>query len=198
MSLVAERTVYAYTELTGRAKDAATATLAEFATDGRWWEYTYDDCAQALRWMGFEVSANNIWSQGDGASFTGKWNANKLELVKLREERPTDMALHALALRAQTFALEYPSAEAVTTRGSSRYVHECTMVVDLYLEGGHGESASVEGSEADETMTSLVRGCARWVYRQLEQEYEYLTSEEALAELAEVNEWEFDESGQLV
>ena len=37
----------------------------------------------------------------------------------------------------------------------------------------------------------------RWSYRLLEREYEYLTSDDAIKETIEANEYEFDENGNL-
>lgn len=43
-----------------------------------------------------------------------------------------------------------------------------------------------------------VRDFCQHIYKQLEAEYDHITSDEALQEMAEANEWRFDEDGEVV
>ena len=45
-------------------------------------------------------------------------------------------------------------------------------------------------------MTEALRDLARWLYRQLEVEYDHLTSDEAIEEGIIVNEYTFTEGGR--
>lgn len=51
-----------------------------------------------------------------------------------------------------------------------------------------------EGAES--TITDLLHDLARWLYRQLEQEYEYLSSDAAVDEAVLANGYTFTESGR--
>lgn len=48
----------------------------------------------------------------------------------------------------------------------------------------------------DEKLKDDVRDFNRHIYKQLEAEYDHLTDDEQLAEMAEANEWVFDENGK--
>ena len=49
--------------------------------------------------------------------------------------------------------------------------------------------------DAEDSVTEALRDLARWLYRQLEQEYSYQTSDEVVGEAMEVNEYMFTEAG---
>ena len=51
--------------------------------------------------------------------------------------------------------------------------------------------------EAEEAVRDELRAFADWIYRQLEQDHDYLMSDEAVDESIRANEYEFDESGRL-
>jgi hypothetical protein len=46
-------------------------------------------------------------------------------------------------------------------------------------------------------ISEVVKDLNRWLYRTLEKEYEYLSSDEAIIETIEANEYTFTESGKL-
>jgi hypothetical protein len=48
----------------------------------------------------------------------------------------------------------------------------------------------------DEELAEALRAFMKWIYRQLEREYDYLTSDEAIAESIIANEYEFTEEGE--
>lgn len=102
---------------------------------------------------------------------------------------------------------------------SSRYSHENTMTLDLgygphvYLldEQSIDEDeyssihdqvitnvhALLEGNPNswDDCVLGIFRDLARWLYRRLEKEYDYLHSDEAVAEHLEANGYEFTDDG---
>jgi hypothetical protein len=50
--------------------------------------------------------------------------------------------------------------------------------------------------DAEEVVIEALRDLARWLYRQLEREYEYLTSDEAVDESIVANEYTFTAAGR--
>ena len=50
--------------------------------------------------------------------------------------------------------------------------------------------------DAQEIVTEALRDLARWLYRQLEREYEYLSSDEIVDETIVANGYTFTESGR--
>jgi len=50
-------------------------------------------------------------------------------------------------------------------------------------------------ADAEDVVSEALRDLARWLYRQLEREYEFLTSDEAVDEAITANDYSFMESG---
>lgn len=50
--------------------------------------------------------------------------------------------------------------------------------------------------EAEEILAEALRDLARWLYRQLECEYDYLASDEAVDETIAANDYTFTEAGR--
>lgn len=178
-------------------------------TSHDWWDSSYDDFRQICDIIGIDLdkdepSFTGFWSQGDGASFTGKyqaWVARDYDLTapilcyetapaKIREHEPEDEELHRIADELCMLSRIYFPVFINTTRfGSSSYVHEHTM--DCYVEPMEGDPddwAEEVHAHVQEQATLLMRDLARWLYRTLEKEYDYLTSDEAVWEAIQANE----------
>ena len=50
--------------------------------------------------------------------------------------------------------------------------------------------------DAEEVVTEALRDLARWLYRQLEREYDYLSSDEVVDETIAANQYTFTEAGR--
>ncbi len=132
-------------------------------------------------------------SQGDGASFEGYLSHAKGAAARIRDYAPTDATLHGIAdrLRAIQRRNFYQLAAEVSHRG--RHYHEYTMSIDVTRDSPNWQPPT---EEAVEIVTEALRDLARWLYRQLEAEYEHLTSDEAIEEGIIVNEYTFTEAGR--
>jgi len=51
-------------------------------------------------------------------------------------------------------------------------------------------------ADAEDVVIEALRDLARWLYRQLEREYEFLTSDEAVNETIAANDYTFTETGR--
>lgn len=51
-------------------------------------------------------------------------------------------------------------------------------------------------ADAEEIVIEALRDLARWLYRQLEREYDYLSSDEAVNETIIANDYTFTEAGR--
>ncbi len=160
-----------------------------------WWDDIYEMWAEKLIEKGIEpkdFAFSGFWSQGDGASFLG--HINLLEFLKA----------HNLTMdypAATFFANDYLTASLV--RGSSRYSHEHTVNISLDYVFYNGydeddlrydvyetmnEELNDEWARLEETLIDICRGYMRALYSDLRNEYEYLTSDEAVYETLEVND----------
>lgn len=172
-----------------------------------WWDWTYDDFKTQMAAKGIEVDDicfSGFWSQGDGASFTG-WVKDNTLFLKAHELTETYPWITKLLEMGGDFTLKIE-------RTNSRYAHENTVGVDLIftsLFSHHIESRDdLRSAIADRwdqhldaeyaticaVVSEIVRGYCRDLYQQLEEEYDYLTSDEAVWEAIESNElFETDE-----
>ena len=79
------------------------------------------------------------------------------------------------------------------TSHRGRYYHEYTMSIDVTRDSPTWQPPT---EDAEEIVTEAMRDLARWLYRQLEAEYDHLTSDEAIEEGIIVNEYTFTEAGR--
>ena len=76
-----------------------------------------------------------------------------------------------------------------------RGCHEHSMSIAVERDSPTNQQMS---ADAEDTMVELLRDLARWLYRQLESEYEYQTSNEVTDEAINVNDYTFTEDGRRV
>ena len=189
----------------------------EINVNHEWWECVYDDFKAVCHILGIEIDKNEpsfsgFWSQGDGASWTGRYRACALDPktyervprydlapAAIRGYAPQDETLHAIADELCMLARIYYPAYALVTRSSyTRYVHENTMTVDDTEPYDEWDAADEPFDEAvtlalEKELLTQFQALARWLYGQLESEYEYMTSDEAVVETLEANEIEEEE-----
>ena len=192
------RTVYKLQELEGRAKERALEWLAEGQTDHDWWDFVYEDAKTIGALMGIEIKDiyfSGFWSQGDGACFTGSYSYRKGSVQAVKEHTVnSDAELIRIATELQKIQRRnfYRYSARIAHRG--QYSHEHSTEIDVYVPN---DSYNAVTAEDEKSISELLRDYMRWIYRSLEKEYEYLTSEEQLTEMADANEYEFTETGEI-
>ena len=203
--------VYQFPELSDAAKEKARSWYRELGPYDDWWDAVHDDFERICVILGVRLKTTPVrlmgggtrqkpciwfsgfWSQGDGASWEGYWAHAKGAAKLIRNYAPLDTTLHGIADRLQAIQRRnfYQLSAEATHRG--RYSHEYTMSVDVTRDSPTWQ-APTEGAE--ETVTEALRDLARWLYRQLEAEYDHLTSDDATEEGIIVNEYTFTGAGQ--
>ena len=185
----------------------------DFNVNYDWWDSTYDNFNHICEILGIDLDKNEpsfsgFWSQGDGASWAGKYvpvsgyvpNATATYDTapqKIREYAPKDEELHRIADELCLLARIYHPVRATVGRYNSHYVHSMAMNVreweywdeDIGFEGVDDAIAAL----IEETLLTQFRALADWLYSTLEKEHEYLTSDEAVIESLKANEIEEDE-----
>ena len=53
-----------------------------------------------------------------------------------------------------------------------------------------------ETDKGEDEITECLRDFANWIYKQLERDYDYQNSDDAVAETIEANDYEFTEDGE--
>ena len=211
MPSIIEITVYHFDELPEAGKDNARAWYREGAFDHDWYGAVYEDFqriaeilgirlrTRASRLMGGGTSESpciwftGFWSQGDGAAWEGSYSFSKGACSAIRSYAPRDEELHRiadalLAIQRRNF---YQLQAEVRHRGN--YYHAFTMDISVTRESPVGQDLT-EGAES--AVIDLLRDLARWLYRQLEQEYDYLSSDAAVDEALLANGYTFTASGR--
>jgi hypothetical protein len=204
-------TVYQFPELSDAAKERARSWYRELGPHADCWDVVYEDFERVCEILGLRLKTtvvrlmgggtrqkpciwfSGFWSQGDGACFEGYLGHAKGAAARIRDYAPTDLGLHAVADRLQAIQRRnfYQRAADISHRG--RYSHEYTMLVDVTRDGAAWQPPT---GDAEEIVTEALRDLARWLYRQLQTEYDHLTSDEAIEDGIIVNAYTFTASGR--
>lgn len=180
---------YKFDELSDEAK--AKAIEAERnneygITYGAWYDSVEWDWKDKLNKLGFnnvEIFFSGFWSQGDGACFTADVDTAKW------------LKAHKLANKMRAL---YSNAELWTFSIShvGRYYHENSMVVE---EQFWNDTPNFKAEAQQDKMLHLLEAevveLAKQLYKDLEAEYENLTSDDVIADYLTTNEYDFLENG---
>jgi len=205
-----ETTVYTFDELDERAQERARDWYRQASTDDDWYEFVFEDFERICEILGVDLATRPvrlygggtrqkpcIWfsgfsSQGDGACFEGSYSYRKGASRAIRAYAPTDKRLAAIAgqleqiQRKNLYALE----ARLTHRG--RYYHEYSMEISVELNSDRYQPPT---ADAEEAVAEALRDLARWLYRQLEQEYDHQMSNEVVDEGIVASGYTFTEAG---
>lgn len=199
--------VYPYAELSDKAKAKAREWMRELESesfgDYAAWE---DDWRTIAGHLGIEFRTHeittyngkkrqelNIWwhlhTQGAGVGFDASYAYKPGGAAALKAHAPLDTVLHSIA----------DALEAV----QSLYHRNVTALIEAH--GGNGLDITVSHDDAgvsirhdDETkVRGAIMRLAEWMHQQLNAEYDYRTSDEAVVDTIEANEYEFTEDGKI-
>lgn len=194
--------LYKFNELSESAKEKAIESLSDINVDYEWWESTYEDFKELCKTLSIEVDLKNtffsgFYSQGDGSSFTA-W-IDVCECLKaIKDEKWKEYAPKE--------NLQFYSV----TNNMLRLCHLCACSIrpinressvkidfdsDTYGTHPNIDSVITEIEDFFEDVANTLNG---WLYNQLEKEYKYQTSKEAIKETIEANEYEFTQDGRMI
>jgi len=195
---IKETKVYQFSELSEEAKAKALDKCRHWNVDDSfWYESIIDDVKDIGKILGIDI--DNIYfsgfsNQGDGACFEGRYTYAKGAAKAIRAHAPKDETLHGIADALQAIQRKRFYSLYADTQQQGRYYH---MNVDVRSERSV-EYNNAADEEATDAITDALTDFAQWIYKSLETEYEYMTSDEAIAESFEANECEFTEAGERV
>ena len=211
MPEIIETTVYRLDELSDAAKDKARAWYREGGFDYDWYDAVYEDFQRITEILGLKLKTRAvrlmgggtrqepcIWfrgfcSQGDGACFESRYSYQKHGPRRIREYAPQDTELHRIADALQAIQRRnfYQLRADASHRG--HYYHEYCMSITVERDSPTWQDMT---ADAEEAVIEALRDLARWLYRQLEREYDYLSSDEAVDETIAANEYTFTAAGR--
>ena len=209
MPEVIEVTTYSFSELSEEAKQAARDWFVSgsYPHEDEWYEAVQHDAISAFACLGIEAEDfrfSGFGSQGDGASFKGKYCCPGSHLNAIKEYAPQDETLHAIASRLDVLQvgaqLQYNTYWSTTIyRLSSGYCHSGTMMTSETILGDPDNvDLQYDCAKADKELQSCMRALADWHYRQLEAEWDYLHENTYIDECIAENGYRFDEAGAII
>lgn len=195
--------LYEFNELSESAKEKARDWWREASSGDIFWaEGIVSEARQQANLMGFNVEKilwSGFYTQGSGACFIGEWNAKNVLADRVASEWgecDSTTEIKQIAEKFAELANKFPELQAkISHRG--RYFHEYSVDYDFYFfdtETGEEKNwpENFQEKEFKETCAKLFR----WIYRQLEKEYEYQNSAECIDELLVINNYTFTEQGK--
>ena len=211
MPRTVETVVYAIEELPETAKERARAWYRETCLDHEWYDAVFEDFEAICRILGVTLRTSPVrlmggatrdrahlffrgfWSQGDGASFEGSFSYACGAARAIRGHAPKDAELHRIAddLQAAQKRNFYQLTGSIRTRGN--YCHEHSMAIEVERDSPTWQPMT---DGAEDTVIETLRDLARWLYRQLQREYEYLTTDAVVDETIAINGWTFTAQGR--
>ncbi len=219
-----EEETYSFEELSPEAQEKALDNDRYFNVDYQGWE---DGVTEGFKEdMGeigiddIEINYTGFNSQGDGASFTSDdidtrklfdaigIKSNKALNMEVDDERSGGENKEFYDLldtmedigQVDRNRIKPEEIRVWIKRTSSHYYHENTVEaeVEIWDEPDGWEEPDTFTVDLADQVTQYVRDLCKDLYRKLEKEYDYLTSDEAVKETLIDNDYKFDEEGNLV
>ncbi|MGF7163555.1 hypothetical protein FHS85_005225 [Rhodoligotrophos appendicifer] len=211
MPEIIETTVYRLDELSDPAKDKARDWYREASSDDDWQEFVYEDFETICETLGVRLKTRPVrlygggtrqkpsiyfrgfWSQGDGACFEAFYSYEKDASAKIRSHAPQDSELHRIADALQ--AIQRRNFYQLHAEASHRghYYHEYCMSISVARDSPTYQDMT---KDTEDAVIEALRDLARWLYRQLEREYEHQTSGAVVDEIIAANDYTFTASGR--
>lgn len=196
-----------YDQLDERQKERAREWYRQASRHDEWYDSVYDDAIRLGALMGIEIGTkgwratngrtgsrpaiyfSGFWSQGDGACFEGEYRYKKGGVKAVTKEcGGQGKELIRIAQGLQDVQKKYFYRLLARCKHSGYYYHSGCMRVEVE----HRDDSYRDVSDAEDEVAQLLRDFADWVYSRLEDEYDYLNSDEQVEESILANEYDFD------
>jgi len=188
--------VYKFEELSKEGQEKALEKMRDINVNYNWWDYSLEYWTEELDKLGFtdaNINFSGFWSQGDGASFTAGIDGGKY--IKANKLGKQFRSLLNIINKEWTVS-------GKVYRIDHHYSHEYTVSVSIesdYYTEDETRYNRIENQlqELQAYILEDVRTLSRKIYKELEKEYEYQTSDEQVKDTILANEYEFNERGGL-
>lgn len=187
-----ELKLYEFEELSDEAKEKA----REWFRSGHEFDHEYiiEDVKNIGELMGISIDNvyySGFWSQGDGACFEGSYKYAKDSVKAVKEYAPNDTELHNIAIGLQETQRSHFYGLTANVKHRGRCYHELCTAIDVYNRDGYHAN-----EKAEEEVSESLRLFMKWIYKKLEEQYEYEQTDEYVDECISINEYEFTEDGE--
>lgn len=196
---IIETKIYHFEELSPKAKEKAIQNARECLEFSDYAGYTLEDAKTIAAMMGWNISEvrySGFYSQGDGACFVGAMHYKDNCFAAMQAYAPTDTVLHNIAKRWHTLQQNNGFALSANVGHSGFYFHEHCTEFDCF--DSRAQDGFVESTETEDDIKEITRDFMRWIYKQLQDEYDYQTSDSTIEEMLSNNDCEFTEDGKII
>jgi hypothetical protein len=211
MPQIVETTVYRLDELSTEAKEKARAWYRESTPDDDWSEFVARDFETICAILGVRLKTRPVrlygggtrqkpciwfrgfWSQGDGACFEALYSYQKDAPRNIRDHAPRDAELHRIAGALQSIQRRNFYQLQAEIRHRGHYYHEHCMAISVERDS---QTYRHMTADAEDGIVEALRDLARWLYSQLEREYEHQTSDIVIDEMMLANDYSFTAAGR--
>lgn len=162
--------LYKFEELSEEAKQKALEKLYDLNVDHNWWEFTYEDANN----IGLKITEFDLYRKEIRGEFN--YSANEVAQDILNNHGDTCETYHI----AQDFLNKWNPVFADYMDETSENFESCDLEDKMF---------DLEKNFLEELLNEYLSI--------LQREYDYLTSEEAIIESIEANDYEFTEDGEL-
>ena len=175
--------VYSFAELSDDVRERALDAFRDINVEYDWWDGAYYTIRAAGELLGLEIG--DIHFDTDSyCIFDAEYQYVRGAVKAVKAEFPQNTDLHKIASELQALQKRhFYSLSCAVTEGRDANRYSCFRF----------------GEDYDcEDLGDIIDDFAHWARILLRDEYEYLTSDDAVKEMIEANEYEFDEGGKLV
>lgn len=192
--------VYSFDELSNEAKEHAIEKVrsSDWYLSYDWWDCIYEDAKTIAGLMGWDIDKiyfSGFWNQGDGACFEGSLGYKVGAYKAVTEYAPNDETLAFIAKEWQALQRRHFYALHATIKHRGHYYHERSMVCGA--EDTRKEYWHDMPYETEKEILELCAEFSQWIYKNLENEYDHLTSDETITEFLTANDYEFTADGKI-
>lgn len=184
--------IYKFKELSPEAKKKVIENSYDINTRYEWWDF--EDAKTIGNIFGIDIDEiyfSGFSSQGDGACFVGSYGYAADCESKIKEYAPKDKTLHRIGKELADIQKEHNFSLTATVTHRDRHYHAYSTDIEVLKDGDY------TGGEVERQLSEILRDFMNWIYKTLEAENDYLTSEEAIIETIEANDYEFTKDGKI-
>lgn len=204
------RTAYELDELDETARERAREQYKALGVYDRWYDDVFEHFTRVCAGLGVEIATRrtqtiggdeayelqvfyqNLGGQNEGARFEGHYSDAPDAVETIRTHEPEERALHEIAEALDDVQRRNARQLRASVRCPGIQDDEHAMVIAVE----HADQYAEMTDDAEATVESAMRKLTRWLRKQLNEEYEDITSDEALDEGIRSLEWLFDERGE--
>jgi len=204
---------YTFDELSKEAQEKAIEKNREINTEGwDWWESVIDDFTKEKEDIGMtdiDCQFSGFYSQGDGASFTGKVSDNKKFLDSIGINPFVNIKDQSRKIWDIPVFSEFCNNIIISiNRIDSRHSHQNTISGLVEIDGeiemdlGIGEIIELDFQKLcdkiEPQITSWARSESIKLYNDLEKYYDQLSSDKEISSALKSSGFEFNANGEII